>query len=801
MSPNALAGVSRFSPKDPEVLWGVEQAKGNIVRFHRMNIRTGVDEVAGEIAFEGEKGSSPVTDIGFAENTDAIAVGFRETPRVFVFDPTKPPPQRVRAITLPMRLKGIGLSPDGKRLFWNRCYWYESWEMDLETGEQRLAFQAGGGHAGGGGGLRLGGGEGLYTAFPVGLNDWKAGDQVKVLLNYRKGWATDYGHLSRDRAWYTANGVAGDMLGQIVTAATRDPGTVLRLAYLNTSRNDWTNNNVVKSSPDYTKVAWVSDLWGYNAACIAWTRQPEPPRALSAVREGDAVSLKWTRPTVNYGSRPAAETMGYNLYRSENNGPYLALNRGAIRGESYRDENVGQASLYRYLVCAQEFSGLEGCPSNEAIVSQMLVDGLLPRFPLAHLEAEHANLSPPARQVFNGWTSAWRFVRVTKELETEKAGRIDFDVEAQTPGDYSLWLRVRAGDIPGKWQVSLGANALGDVAVESIDWKWVKLAAPVKLEAAKMKLALASSDDGLAVDKIVLAGDPAYVPRALDDRFSVPPRKLDYLVATETTESSARIAWWNPKAECDVARYDVFAGDTPDFPCDQAHLVASTARGEFLDWGLEPGRPVTYKVVVVNRRGLASDPASITVTTKPVQKTLLAFSIDQAKLDPRLVKETKAGKRYAYLPGKEEDTGEGAPADIAWDFNLPVAGEYHVWCQYAPADTYYTWMNVATQLDDVLGGKAAWRMRSPFRDMSGTRYRNWSEDLWFTDRVTMYAYPTLLDTFKLAAGPHRLTFQMTAKMKEYHHKIAFVWITNDPSFRPPGWDPQADFTKSKVARK
>jgi hypothetical protein len=418
-----------------------------------------------------------------------------------------------------------------------------------------------------------------------------------------------------------------------------------------------------------------------------------------------------------------------------------------------------------------------------------------------HLEAERAHLTPPARQVFDGRTSGWRFVRVTKELETEKTARVDFDLEPGA-GSFTLWMRARAGDVPGRWAVSLGDKTLGEVAVDHLDWKWVKLAGPVTFGPGMHRLTLHSGEDGLAVDKIILTTDERYVPKTLDDRFRVPPKKVEFLIAKEVTDSSARITWWNPRAEADLAYYNVYVGDSPDFPCDQAHVIASTEKGEALDWGLEAGRSYTYKVVAVSRRGLASEPSGVTVKTAPLaQKVLLAFSIDQAKLDPRLVTETRVGKRYAFLPGKAPDAGDGASADITWDFTLGLEGDYVIWCQYAPADGPETAMNVPVSLDGPLDGKTSWRMRLPYRDIAGASGRERTEDLWFTDKVTMESDPAPLDLLKLSAGAHRLTVGMSAKAKEPRHKIAFIWITNDLSFRPSGWDPQADFTKERIERK
>ena len=801
------AGISRFSPKDPDILWCIEKTYNpSGVRFHKVNIRSGLDEVAGEIRFDPGKAYSPVTDLGFSSDTDMVAVGLRETPYVFLFDPGKPELRdRVRMLTLPMRLKGMQLSPDGKRLLWHRCYWYESWEMDLASGALRRPMTFGGSHAGSGGGLLLAHYQGAILAWPEGLTDWNPADRTRILLNYRQGWHTDYGHLASDGLWYIANGSGGDMANQLIMASTQDPGTVLQIAFQNTSRNDWANNTVVRSSPDYTKLAWVSNLWGYDAVCVAYTRRPPPPRDLVEKREGDAVVLTWARPVMpdDPRGRSPSETLGHNIYRSTGNGPFLPLNREPIRETTYRDTTVEPDKLYKYVVAAQEHSGLEGTPSSEAVSMPIVMTDLpLVSYKL-HIEAEHGHLTPPARRAFDGWTSGWRYVRIRKELEAEDAGNAQFDVTPQLGGDFVLWLRTKAEEKPGTWQATLDGAKLGDVAIEGAEWRWARLEKPLKLEAKKRcRLVLASNAEGLCLDKFILSQDPHYVPRMLDDRFTTPPGKLQYLVAKEVTASSVHLAWWNPMAEPDLDYYNVYAGETLDTPADQAHLIASTRRTEVLDWGLPPGKSTTYKVVAVNRQGLTSEPAAITVERPSLkQSVLLDLPIDAAKLDPRLRKETAAGKRYAYLPGTEQSDPKASLADIMWEFDLPAAGDYSIWCEYAPADYAASSLRVPVLLDDFLGGKAHWTMRSPYRAMSGPSYRLWKDDLWFVDKVTLYVWPEPRDLFHLAAGRHGLTLRMSPGMKEFHHKIGRLWVTNDPSFRPPGWDPQADLNKARIARK
>ena len=804
-TPCPFAGISRFSPREADILWAIESTqKPPGMRFHKFNIRTNVDEVAGQIEFDRSKYPSPVTELGFSSDTDMVAVGLRETPCVLLFDPSKPAAERVRTITLPMRLKGMGLSPDGKRLGFNRCYWYESWEMDLETGKTQLAMTGGGSHAGGGGGLRLSHYEGSIVAYPEGISHGKPGDEAKVLLNYRQGWSTDYGLLSSDRSWYAANGWEGDMHGKLILANVNEPGTVFHVAQQNTSRDDWYNNTVVRASPDCTKLAWTSDLWGYNAVCVTYTRQIEPPTDLTGKRDGNDVALTWTRSMLrnDLRGRSPAELAGYNVYRSRNGGPFVPLNKELIPSPSYRDEDAPKDAVLRYVAVSQERSGVEGTTSNEFVLMPVVVDREVRPSQTQHLEAELCWQTPPARAAFSGWTSGWQYVRLRKALETESLGVVWRNVSVQFPGEHRLFVRVRAEGKGGKWQVKLDDKPAGQVAVEGVDWKWLALDAPLTLADEKPhRLAFESADEGLCLDKFILTSDLKYAPKELDDRFAA-PKKLQHLVAAETTQSSVRLAWWNPTAETDLDYYNIYVGAEEGFPCDQAHRIASVRGSECLDWGLAPGKSYTYKVTAVNRRGLESEPGVVTAKTLAVpQAVLLSLPIAKAHLDPRLTKETKDKVEYAFLPDQGEAKQKDPPADIAWEFDVPADGQYSVWCRYAPGDAYPSWHNVPILLDNLLDGKATWKMRTPFRQMSGTNYLVWPKDLWFSDRISMYVWPRPLDVFRLTAGKHKLALRLVPGIREFSHKISEVWVTNDTSWRPPGWDPQANFTKSQVRQK
>jgi len=84
-------------------------------------------------------------------------------------------------------------------------------------------------------------------------------------------------------------------------------------------------------------------------------------------------------------------------------------------------------------------------------------------------------------------------------------------------------------------------------------------------------------------------------------------------------------------------------------------------------------------------------------------------------------------------------------------------------------------------------------MRSPSRPMSGTLARpEAGKAKVFTDRLSA----NRKDLFELPAGKRTLTLMLDPTIEGGNvHAIGKVWITNDPSFRAPGFDPRADFGK------
>jgi hypothetical protein len=53
------------------------------------------------------------------------------------------------------------------------------------------------------------------------------------------------------------------------------------------------------------------------------------------------------------------------------------------------------------------------------------------------------------------------------------------------------------------------------------------------------------------------------------------------------------------------------------------------------------------------------------------------------------------------------------------------------------------------------------------------------------------------DVLRLQAGGHTLRIAFDPSLKQEGHWLEKLFLTNDFSFRPEGWDPRADFAKRR----
>jgi hypothetical protein len=645
--------------------------------------------------------------------------------------------------------------------------------MDLKTGEVTQGnTPTAGGHAAGGPHRTVGPYSQLMKILVrngSGPQTEAAADDVRIFANYKEPVSTDYGHVSANGKWVVTDGTTGDVAGQHLMISVDDPAAVLRVCHHNTSRNDWSTNTYSSSSPDVTKVAWVSDQFDDGDVYVAITGRPAPPTDLKAERAADGVKLTWKAP------ENTKEIGGYRIYRSEKSGfRFVALNAEPIRDMAFIDKDKAPATEPRfYLVAMVEPSGVEGTFSNEAMVPSEVIDDLraIPR--TLFFEAENLQWKPPMRLVLGGDASGSRYLRVHRASASEPAEGV-VSAQADVPaGTYALWLRVRAEDKPGSWirsqaaardRLALDPNMVSPEAGPT--FTWVKMPGPIVAEHKKpVPIVLGSATDGLALDRIALTKD-THFDRKLDDSETVPPQAVAGLAVAEVTPQSIRLKW-NANAEKNIARYDVHVArrfEKPKF--GNGTIIGSTKDTQFLDWGLTPGMTYVYYVFAVDTRGNQSGITMLDATTA-------AQTIQQ-------VKATLAA-------------GEGmvkAAPKITYTVDVKEEAPFMAWVRYSPAYVPVKQHRVAVEIDGKPAG--AWQLRAPYRPMSWVlTSKGKAAERIFVDKIVADGK----DVFTLAPGKHTIALSCEAAPPEEQNAFGGIVLTNDHSFRPEGYDPRANFHK------
>ena len=747
--------AARFSSTEPESMIIAENTslakerndrmarRIDIIRF---NFRTGErSEIA---SFEPktwvvqEFFSSPVSS--------KMLFGLRESPQVFLIDPSLPAGKRVREITLPTRLKGAGLFNNDTEIGWYNCYTYQGFLMNLSTGNTIAANRPSVGHAAGGPFSYIGTYGDLRIVVPNGLHPQteETADEVKIFANYIKPLETDYGHISANGKWMITDGMGGDLSGQHVMVPLNDPAAVMRICKHNTSRNDWDTNTYGYSSPDATKFAWVSDQFGNGDIYFAVTGRPAAPSNFKCELSGGKAVLSWKAPE---GMR---ELAGYRIYLSKESGRgFVPLNREPLKGNRFTWIPGGQGTDF-FVVAAVEPSGIEGSFSDEISIQPKGVTSA----PLTCFkEAEEAEGKAPARIVLNGEASGSRYLRIHHASGAEpENGRIVFK-PVLNPGKYALWLLARAEDSPGNWALMNGNPAT--TAVSGKRFAWYKIPAFVDVkEYGAVSVELQSSTDGLALDRIAVSSDPAFNPG--NEELTVPQAPMTELAA-EATAQSVKLSWSPSKAQ-NIARYDIHCGGSDDpLSLGNGTIIGSTADCFFTDWGLKPATEYTYRVVAVDSRGNYSKAATLKVSTaaQPVQIISGEKTIDPA-----------------------------APERITFTLDVKDEAPLMLWAKYRPA--FVKDFAVGVEID---GNKAGnWKLRAPYRPMWWTlTAKEGGPALEFVDKISAGGK----DVFTLAPGKHSVTLVLNPKLADKQHVILELKASNDHSFRPAGYDPRADFPK------
>jgi hypothetical protein len=114
------------------------------------------------------------------------------------------------------------------------------------------------------------------------------------------------------------------------------------------------------------------------------------------------------------------------------------------------------------------------------------------------------------------------FVTISDETTTARAwgtgALLTYEVGVTTPGAYSVWLRILAGD--GDANSVFFGLASADPGTHfdnqtSTGWIWKKATYTLNLAAGRQTLALVNREDGYSVDRVLLTTDAAYNPAAV----------------------------------------------------------------------------------------------------------------------------------------------------------------------------------------------------------------------------------------------------------------------------------------------
>jgi len=770
-----LRGAPVMTRADPSVMYLLQSSEADGKAHYviqSVDLRTGAATMVTEWDSTDEGGS----EFGPSPYSGKLILGLKEGRAIYLIDPAAPPDQRVRRVPLPMRMKGSSYCDEDRSITWQRCYFFQPWRMNLATGDIRLMhYPTYGGHEIFGRGVVVGRYGTMMLTHKVGLLpcDETNGDQVRIWSNWTADVPSDYGQLSDDDRWLVTNGTDGAVAGKRLLIDGHETGTVLQIVHDFTSRNSWDSNTYSRISPDATKIAYMCDVLGDTDVHVAVTRRPEAPRNVTLTREGASVRLAWEPPAV------ARETAGYNVYRSSQSGRgYRRINAAQVDATEFSDTPPAGPAFYA--VAAEEHSGLEGLYSAEVRTGDAAAYRI-------YADPEEGVLTPPMRQYFDGSCSNFRCARLWKEAPEEVTGQTALQVSVPASGSYILWLRGRG---QGAFRCRVGGREV-TVRIGSPDWEWARADQSLPLLDGRQELVLESTDDGLCADLLMLTSDAADRPVGLDDRDPT-PAPVQGLHLTEATPQQVRVAW-TPSAEPDLDYYAVHVGDSPDFAPGNASLLTSGRGTEGLDWGFRPGSTLYYKVLAVNRRGLASAPAMLRVEVPPMETATVELGINQATLSGGLEPTESQGVACAFVPTA---LAADAPHPRAtWQFDVPRDDVYYVWARYTTLDAknvslFWIECDDGSQLQGT-----NWRLRFPCtltRHLDGVKP---GEETWFTDKMMSGWWAGPFDSLSLKAGTHTLSVAFEPSHAPNGPRLSALYLSSDPSYRPPGFDPRVDFRK------
>ncbi|UCC62529.1 MAG: alpha-amylase [Anaerolineae bacterium] len=331
---------------------------------------------------------------------------------------------------------------------------------------------------------------------------------------------------------------------------------------------------------------------------------PDAPTGLTATAGDATVGLAWSG---------VPGTAGYYVYRSPvSGGGYARLNDTPLAGTSYADGTVANGRLYYYAITAVDGAGNESGRSNEAEA-------------LPHLVIGWANLQWPPSIVHtisaldpteNIYGQVWIYGHTNLPGATEGlVAQVGHGPDGSHPDGNPGWIWVEA-----TFNVDLGNNdefmsQLLPEATGSYDYAY-----RYSTTAGRTWVYADLNGTGDGYDP-AQAGDLTVDPSG----DTTPPAAPTNLRLVEASPSFVSLAW-DPVADADLFRYEVYRGDTMGGPYAKVANVLALAAG-YSDWDVATGATHYYVVLAADtsfNRSSHSNEVEATAQARPVQVTFKA---------------------------------------------------------------------------------------------------------------------------------------------------------------------------------
>lgn len=445
--------------------------------------------------------------------------------------------------------------------------------------------------------------------------------------------------------------------GDIFRVSMGSDRSVIRLAGsnpINPAATAWDNYDFANLSPDGTKVLFMTSMSGSVNEYLVVAANPQAP----------TTSGKWTEDGYQLTIEPALsrEIRGYRVYQTNRSGQdyqqidFVSRSNTPIGSEenvSYLIEGVEPEDEMFYAVRAEEHSGLLSRYSKDVSVNKEPTAMII--------EADEMEFTG-FMQDFDPQNAGNMYYLFVPSYAPESS--IAFN---NTVASGNVWIRIAGNDV--SFEVTAEDETIEFNDYNSDTWEWLNLGT---LEG---QVTLTSQSPGLHVDRIFITPDPGQEPVG---------RGLDYQPNTSFTQKTpggiqaiaqspfAVEVTWNPVRGSRY--YNVHADDHPNFQPNQANLLYSPpeiSRDEFpaekekrtIDWGLEPGSNLYYKVVAIDYDGNASQASeAVEVETPELEQVYIELEYDSTS-----------------NPEADEPLLLEKDQSIELTFEVPAEGDYVFW--------------------------------------------------------------------------------------------------------------------------